>query len=191
MSDKCFWLIEYLTIISVQQHQSFYRQQITLTGMMEIGRILHTHKSFSYCWCERIIHKVRTVFQTYSLHHALHTHFFFTDYQYQTRYILRRRLYVDWTCMGTCMGVVLVILIPNQHISILTVTISFSISYWLREVSWGFSQNAIASSGLSHFATTFFSFVLFLLAFLPYILITFLISVLLLNSASSLFLQTS
>ena len=25
--------------------------------MMGIGRILHTHKSFSYCWCERIIHK--------------------------------------------------------------------------------------------------------------------------------------
>ena len=91
VSDKCFWLIEYLTIISVQQHQSFYRQQITLTGMMGIGRILHTHKSFSYCWCERIIHKVRTVLQTYSLHHALHTHFFFTDCQYQTRHILRRR----------------------------------------------------------------------------------------------------
>ena len=120
MSNKCFWLIEYLTIISVQQHQTFYRQQITLTGMMGIGRILHTHKSFSYCWCERIIHKVRTVLQTHSLHYALHTHFFFTNCQYQMRYILRRRLYVDWTCvgtcvgtcMGTCMGVVLVILIP-------------------------------------------------------------------------------
>ena len=33
--------------------------------MMGIGRILHTHKSFSYCWCKRIIHKVRTVLQTY------------------------------------------------------------------------------------------------------------------------------
>ena len=90
---------------------------------MGICRILHTHKSFSYCWCERIIHKVRTVLQTYSLHHVLHPHFFFTDCQYQTRHILRRRLYVDWTCtgtcMGTCMGVVLIILIPNQHISIL------------------------------------------------------------------------
>ena len=90
---------------------------------MGIGRILHTHKSFSYSRCERIIHKVRTVLQTYSLHHALHTHFFFTDCQYQTRHILGRWLYVDWTCMGTCtgtcMGVVLVILIPNQHISIL------------------------------------------------------------------------
>ena len=74
----------FLTIITVQQHQSFYRQQITLTGMMGIGRILHTHKSFSYCWCERIIHKVPAIFQTYSLHHALHTHFFFTDCQYQT-----------------------------------------------------------------------------------------------------------
>ena len=62
---------------------------------MGIGRILHTHKSFSYCWCERIIHKVRTVLQTYGFHHTLHTHFFFTDCQYQTRYILRRRLYVD------------------------------------------------------------------------------------------------
>ena len=62
---------------------------------MGIGRILHTHKSFSYCWCERIIHKVRAILQTYSLHHALHTHFFFTDCQYQTPYILRRRLYVD------------------------------------------------------------------------------------------------
>lgn len=95
VSDKCFWLIEYLTIISVQQHHTFYCQQITLTGMMGIGRILHTHKSFSYCWCERIIHKVRTVLQTYSLHHVLHTHFFFTDCQYQMRHILRRRLYVD------------------------------------------------------------------------------------------------
>ena len=55
---------------------------------MGIGRILHTHKSFLYCWCERIIHKVRTVFQTYGFHHTLHTHFFFTDCQYQTRYIL-------------------------------------------------------------------------------------------------------
>ena len=90
---------------------------------MGIVWILHTHKSFSYCWCERIIHKVRTILQTYSFHHTLHIHFFFTDWQYQTRYILRRRLYVDWTCMGTCtgtcMGVVLIILIPNQHISIL------------------------------------------------------------------------
>ena len=90
---------------------------------MGVGWILHTHKSFSYCWCERIIHKVRTILQTYGFHHTLHTHFFFTACQYQTRYILRRRLYVDWTCtgtcMGTCMGVILVILIPNQHISIL------------------------------------------------------------------------
>ena len=31
--------------------------------MMGIGRIVHTHKSFSYCWRERIIHKVRTVFK--------------------------------------------------------------------------------------------------------------------------------
>ena len=35
--------------------------------MMGIGRILHTHKSFSYCWCERIIHKVRTVLHISSL----------------------------------------------------------------------------------------------------------------------------
>lgn len=48
--------------------------------MMGIGWILHTHKSFSYCWCERIIHKVRTVLQTYGFHHTLHTHFFFTDW---------------------------------------------------------------------------------------------------------------
>ena len=85
----------FLTIITVQQHQAFYRQQITLTRMMGIGRILHTHKSFSYCWCERIIHKVRTVLQTYGFHHTLHTHFFFTDCQYQTRNILRRWVYFD------------------------------------------------------------------------------------------------
>ena len=53
---------------------------------MGIGRILHTHKSFSHCWCERIIHKVRTVLQTYGFHHTLHTHFFFTDCQYQTSF---------------------------------------------------------------------------------------------------------
>ena len=80
--------------IPVQQHQAFYRQQIALPRMMGIGRVLQTHKSFSYCWCERIIHKVRTVLQPHSFHHTLHTHFFFTDCQYQTRNILRRWLYV-------------------------------------------------------------------------------------------------
>ena len=43
---------------------------------------------------------------------------------YQTRYILRRRLYIDWTymgtCTGTCMGVVLIIHSHNKTVAVLS-----------------------------------------------------------------------
>ncbi len=48
-------IMPFLRLITIQQHQSFYRQQITLTGMMGIGRIANTKRvTFSEEGCMSI-----------------------------------------------------------------------------------------------------------------------------------------
>ncbi len=88
--------------------------------MMGIGRVLHTHESFSYCWCERIIHKLGRFFKPAASIILLLALISSLPIANTNRFTLS-----DDGCIFSelawvsCMGGVLVILIPNQHISIL------------------------------------------------------------------------